>query len=282
MPDVNPRWQVLSRLWAGILLAALLCAPLAVLAQVQAGAEEVVDIATRPGVTQRLLLLRPTPAPRASVVLLAGGHGGLQIGTDGSLRWGHGNFLVRTRRLLAEQGFLVVLADAPSDRQHPPFLTGFRTSAEHVADMKAVLAWVRTQAAVPVWLAGTSRGTESAAFVATELALPDGPDGVQLSSTLLVDRHGLPVQRLPLSRIRVPVLVVHHQHDGCWATPYRDVAWLMAQFTAAPRTHLLAVTGGRNDGDPCAGMAYHGYNGIETEVVGPAAAWMLSHSVKPP
>jgi hypothetical protein len=136
---------------------------------------------------------------------------------------------------------------------------------------------VRLQAAVPVWLVGTSRGTESAAYVATELTGADGPDGVQLSSTLLVDKHGTPVSRLPLSRIRVPVLVVHHQDDSCWATPYREVAGLMAQFKAAPHTHLLAVTGGSNVGDPCAGMAHHGYNGIESLVVGQSVAWMLSH-----
>ena len=35
----------------------------------------VVDLPTRPGVTQRMLVITP-PEPKAAVVLLAGGHGG--------------------------------------------------------------------------------------------------------------------------------------------------------------------------------------------------------------
>ena len=56
----------------------------------------VVDLPTRPGVTQRMLVITP-PEPKAAVVLLAGGHGGLQIFPNGSFKWGEGNFLVRSR-----------------------------------------------------------------------------------------------------------------------------------------------------------------------------------------
>ena len=63
--------------------------------------QQVVDIPTRPGVTQRMLVLTP-PEPKAAVVLLPGGHGGLQIFANGSMKWGDGNFLVRTRQLFAE------------------------------------------------------------------------------------------------------------------------------------------------------------------------------------
>src|SRR4051812_1904833 len=86
------------------------CAPTA-WAQVP---QQVVDIPTRPGVTQRMLVLKP-PQPKAAVVLLAGGHGGLQIFPNGSMQFGGGNFLVRTRELFAERGLLVVIVDAPSD-----------------------------------------------------------------------------------------------------------------------------------------------------------------------
>ena len=106
------------------------------------------------------------------MILFAGGHGGLQISSSGSFKWGAGNFLVRTRQLFADQGLMVVVVDAPSDRQSAPFLGGFRQKAEHAADIKAVIAWAREQTKVPVWLVGTSRGTQSAAFVATELGDP--------------------------------------------------------------------------------------------------------------
>src|SRR4051812_23225325 len=113
-------------------------------------AERVVDVPTRPGVSQRLLVLSPQ-APKAAVVLFAGGHGGLHIYLNGSFNWGEGNFLVRTRQLFAGHDLLVVVVDAPSDRQGPPFLSGYRQRPEHAADIKAVVAWARELAKVPVW-----------------------------------------------------------------------------------------------------------------------------------
>jgi len=80
---------------------------------------------------------------------------------------------------------MVVVVDAPSDRQNPPDLSGFRGTPEHITDLKAVIAWLRKQADVPVWLVGTSCGTESAAFAATSLTGHDGPDGLVLTSTIL-------------------------------------------------------------------------------------------------
>ena len=87
--------------------------------------QRVVDIRTREGVTQRMIVIAPKE-PAATVILFAGGHGGLQISPSGSFGWGEGNFLVRTRQLFADSNLLVVVVDAPSDRQRPPYLGGFR------------------------------------------------------------------------------------------------------------------------------------------------------------
>lgn len=121
-------------------------------------AQKVVDIPTRPGVSQRMLVLSP-PAPKAAVVLIPGGHGGLRIMANGSLMWGDGNFLVRTRQLFAEQGLMVAVIDAPSDRQSPPYLGGLRQKPEHVADIRAVIAWLREQSKAPVcsWAPAAAR-----------------------------------------------------------------------------------------------------------------------------
>ncbi len=234
-----------------------------------------VDIPTRPGVTQRVLVLGPE-IPRATVVLFAGGHGGLRISADGRPAWGRGNFLVRTRTMFASHGLRVIVMDAPSDRQQPPHLSGFRQTPQHVADVKAVLAWARQQAAVPVWLVGTSRGTQSVAYVATELATSEGgPDGIVLSSTVLTDRSTRrAVPDMPLERIMVPVLVVHHRQDGCPVCKFADVLRLMKKLTAPARKELLAFDGGVNEGDPCQARAYHGYHGIEREVVAAMAGWI--------
>jgi hypothetical protein len=68
------------------------------------------------------------------------------------MKWGAGNFLVRTRQLFAEGGIMVAVVDAPSDRQSQPYLEGFRQTPEHVADLKAVIAWLREKANPPVWI----------------------------------------------------------------------------------------------------------------------------------
>jgi pimeloyl-ACP methyl ester carboxylesterase len=265
-------FKVLKTWFAGFLVA------LASLVQVQVQAQttqRVVDIPTRPGVTQRMLVLTPS-TPKASVILFAGGHGGLQIFPNGSFKWGEGNFLVRTRQLFADQGLTVAVVDAPSDRQSPPYLGGFRQKPEHAADIKAVIAWMREQSGVPVWLVGTSRGTQSAAYIATELPGPEGPDGIVLSSTILVDEKGRSVPDMPLGKIRIPVLVVHHEQDGCPLCAFANVPALMAKLDNAPKKELLAFKGGENKGDPCEAMAYHGFNGLDREVVPQIAGWILN------
>lgn len=254
-------------------LAGLACASAgAARAQVP---EQVVDILTRPGVTQRFLYLAPA-APKAAVVLYAGGHGGLRIFPNGSMGWGAGNFVVRTRQDFAAAGLAVAVVDAPSDRLSPPYLNGFRQGAEHAADARAVIAWVREHAKVPVWLVGTSRGTQSVAAIAIRLADGGGPDGIVLTSTILREERGRAVPQMELARLALPVLVVHHKDDGCKLCPVADTGMLMDRLTAAPRKELVVVSGGSNQGDPCEAMAYHGYNGIEPQVVQSIATWITA------
>ena len=262
----------LAGYWVSAFLAALV-------SQVQAQTtQKVVDVPTRPGVTQRMLVVSPptTTTAKAAVILIAGGHGGLQIFPNGSFKWGAGNFLVRTRQAFADRGLMVAVIDAPSDRQSPPYLAGFRQKPEHAADMKAAIAWMREQSKAPVWLVGTSRGTQSAAYVATELSGPEGPDGIVLSSTILTDGGGRPVPAMPLEKVRVPVLVVHHEQDACAHCSFADVPALMGKLESSPRKALLSFKGGENKGDACEAMAYHGFNGLEREVVQQIADWILA------
>ena len=238
--------------------------------------QRVVDIPARPGVTQRIMLLSPDN-PKSAVILFPGGHGGLQMSSNGSSKWGKGNFLVRTSDVFAAQGLLVAVVDAPSDRQSPPYLGGFRQKPEHVADIKAVIAWLKQQAKAPVWLVGTSRGTQSAAFIATQLPVAEGgPDGLVLTSTILSDDKGRPVPDMDLNKIAVPVLVVHHRQDGCKQTAHAELPRLMDKLSASPRKELLTFDGGQNRGDPCEAFAYHGFNGIERDVVIKVVEWVVA------
>jgi len=237
--------------------------------------QRVVDIPTRPGVTQRFLFEAP-PEPKAAVILFAGGHGGLQLDEAGAMRFGKGNFLVRSAPLFVAQQLAVAIIDAPSDRQSPPHLLGYRDTAEHAADIAAVIAWLRQTTQLPVWLVGTSRGTQSAAAAATRLRGSAGPNGIVLTSTLLVDRRDVPVTDMPVDTLQIPVLLVHHEQDGCRATLASDVPRLMAKLARVPKKELVTFRGGESHGDPCEARAYHGFNGIEKQVVERIAAWILA------
>lgn len=257
----------------------ILCALLAALAAASPAAAQntrTVDIPTRPGVTQRFLVITPEQ-PKAAVILFAGGDGGLSLSAEGGMQNLGGNFLVRSRQLFANQGFTTVVIDAPSDRQSYPFLSGQRQTAAHIADVKAVMAWLRAQAKIPVWLIGTSRGTLSAGYIATLLPPVDGgPDGIVLTATILRDSRSRTVPEMELDRIRIPVLVAHHRHDGCRGTLHSDLPLLMTRLTTPPRKELFVFEGGIDQGDPCQARAYHGFNGIEREVIDKIAAWITT------
>lgn len=258
----------------GLILAFLAALALSVASQSSAKiTERVVDIPTRPGVTQRFVLLTPED-PVAAVILFAGGHGGLQITSNGNFKWGENNFVVRSREHFAKNGLMVSIIDAPSDRQKPPYLGGFRQTSEHVADIKAVIAWLKMQVNIPVWLVGTSRGTQSAAYVATQLIDESGPDGLVLTSTMLTDTKGRPVPDMSIGKLEIPVLVVHHEQDGCKHCKFSDLPRLMEKLTATKRKQLIALRGGNNRGDPCKPFAHHGFNGIERNVVRKIARWI--------
>jgi len=51
---------------------------------------------------------------------------------------------------------------------------------------------------------------------------------------------------------------------------------LMRKLDGVPTKELIAVNGGQSRGDPCEAFAYHGYNGIEREVVDRIAGWIVS------
>jgi len=247
----------------------------AALGAIPAHAQQVIDLPTRPGVTQRLLVLAPANA-KAAVILFTGGDGLLGLDATGRLQRG-GNFLVRSRQLFADQGLVTVVVDAPSDKQRYPHLSGQRQNADHVADIRAVMDWLRGQHKLPLWLIGTSRGTQSAAFIATQLAPAEGgPDGIVLTATILRDPRSRAVPEMALEKLRIPVLVAHHRADECRVCLFSDMPLLMNRLAHLQRKDLLVFEGGLNVGDPCEARAWHGFNGIEQDVVAQIARWITA------
>jgi pimeloyl-ACP methyl ester carboxylesterase len=268
---MSRRFLCISSL-AGLLLAAPAIAQPA----------QVIDLPTRPGVKERMLVIEPDQ-PSAVLLLMTGGSGHIGINDNGSMR-NEGNFLVRSRALFVQRGYSVVLLDVPSDHDRPPYLREtFRESDEHAADVGAAIAWARGKWGLPVWLVGTSRGTQSAAYAGTVLTGASAPDGLVLSSTILAAGRlpaAPPVQQLALEKLHIPVLVVHHEQDQCQVTPPSLLPALMSKLPPAT-SKLLTYQGGRSVGNACEAFAFHGYNGIEDKVVADIAAFVAANPGAP-
>ncbi len=250
--------KAMSRRWRLTLVA--LC--LATAVSRMAVAQERVDLPTRPGVIQPIYVT-VARAPWASVILFPGGSGAV-----GAVR---NNFLIRVAPKFAEAGIMVAISDAPSD--HSSGLdTQFRASDAAAVDTAAITAFLKTRAAVPVWLVGTSRGSISAANAAVRLGSPRIA-GVVLTSSVWSGG----MEAVPLDKMRVPVMIVHNRDDSCGASPFAGATQAYNALGATPMRALLPVSGGALRGNPCDAMSPHGYLGIEDQVVSPVVAWIKAH-----
>ena len=238
-----------------------------------------VSLKTRPLVFQRFILMRPRN-PVASVILFAGGAGTLGLKESrGALIMNEYqcNFLIRTRSDFADHGFMVAAVDAPSDRQYGMH-DGFRNSGDHLEDIEAVISFLKNEAKVPIWLIGTSRGTESAAYIATEAK--EAINGLVLTSSMTVpNRRGRTVTSLSLGRITVPTLIVAHENDACEFTPHFGAKQISTRLTNAPKVEVKYFSGGYAPASgPCDAMSAHGFYGIEKEVVAYIADFIKANS----
>lgn len=261
-------WERAGRFAVLVGSALLAFAPLA------EAAERIVTIESRPGITVDVAVLAPDGEPVAVAVLFAGGEGNLGL-WRGSLGGGR-NFLIRSRKLFAAHGMLVLSVDAPSDRRAGGVMN-IRDTAAHRTDIAAVVAWVRRQTAAPVWLLGNSTGTISVAYLAAALEV----DGAVLTSSFTEPSrlNRATVLDAPLDRVRTPALIVHHRGDGCDHTPLHATERIKSRLRAAPKVEIMLFDGGDPPrSGPCDALAQHGFLGIEKQVVDAIAGWIKAQA----
>lgn len=193
-------------------------------------------------------LLMP-PKPHGAVVLLAGSDGRIGVGADGSIARG-GNQLVRTRNAYAARGLAVLVPEG---------------------DVNVAAAVEMMAHYGPVTLIATSRGTQRAA---RGIAAGARPAKLVLTSGFLSDASG---DRENVANILgspaalPPTLVIEHRLDGCKRTLPAGVEPFLAW--AKGKARVVWLDGGQSEGNPCEAMAYHGFNGIDGDVVAAAAAF---------
>jgi len=230
---------------------------------VLAGSAGLERIDTRPGVKVSFYYMKRDGA-KATVLLVSGGDGDIKIknGVPTSK-----NFLVRSRELFASNGLNVAVFDKKDSL--------FRCSTEHIEDLRILAAYLKKDAKVPVWIIGTSMGTISATAVATGVT-NDELAGIVLTSSI-TSREAGAVTFQKLDAIQIPVLLVHHEFDACRICEPGDVSEIFRRLKNAKIKKEIYFSGGSvPKGNPCQALHYHGFVGIEKEVVDKISAWITN------
>ena len=231
------------------------------------------------GGSERVLLLSPDQAlgqPKATVVLFPGGDGIIKLGSDGSIGE-PSNFLVRSRIHWVERGYAVLIPDAPPG----PGLTGRRMSNSYAAAVAALVSFAKQTIPEPVWLVGTSQGTNAVANGASHLTHGEIA-GIILTSPITEPGAAKDLKETVfdanLAAINVPVFIVSHSDDSCSMTPPGDQAKLKAAFTGSPFAKAILVSGGKPAvSQPCEAEAPHGFYGVEVETIKHMVSFIAAH-----
>jgi predicted esterase len=236
-------------------------------------ADELINLPTRAGVTSSYWWM-PRDKAKANLILLSGGAGGMgyRDGTPQSQ-----NFLIRSRDHFAtgnpNAAFNVALLGNASDmRQLDPAL---RARADHVQDIAAVIAHIRARNSAPIWLVGTSQGTISAAAAAIELG--DKVDGIVLSASYTAFKTPTSVPKQAIDKIRVPVMVISHEKDGCSVTRPDENKYIIDKLKNARVKKSVLLSGGQDPtGDACEALHWHGFINFEAQASKAITDWIIN------
>ena len=192
--------------------------------------------------------------------------------------WGrYDGLFPATRIILRQMGMGGVVIRSPSSfSKVPPY---FRETKKHNQDIDAVIRFLRKK--YPnnqLWISGSSWGATSAANVATGTA--EGVNGVILFSSVsreLNQAGAGPITKFPLSKLKVPVLAIHHKSDSCFGTEPHIANDIVRLARNAPVKKAIYFEGGKASGDPCRNGHHHGYNGILGEVWTEVGKWVVAN-----
>lgn len=224
----------------------------------------------------RAILLKPQK-PVASVILLVGGHGQMDIAPNGAIKWGRGNQLVRTRSEYVKQGFAVLVPDiAPDWKGEKNPVWGYRWNPKHGADIGALVAYMRT-IAEPVVVVGTSRAAVTAGVT---LLVNEGkrrPDLLVLTAPMLMPFEDQPSFQKAITaradRAQMPMLVIGNKKDECKFTSPASIE-AFREWRGQDKLDVILLDGPQGTGHPCEAQAAHGFVGIDDQVVRAVSEWI--------
>jgi hypothetical protein len=232
-------------------------------------------------VMQRALLAKPGASMQTALLWFRGKPGIVKIDRS-TTRHPHLGPLRQHQRLLFQAGIALVVVDCPSDQLEPTHAWSdgcddeYRESAQHADDVRSLIAVLRGKHGLSrFFIMGHSKGTMSSRWLAAHLGkeIAGSIHSASINvSTRVVTRGHLAAGAIP--RITAPMLHIHHERDGCMATPYTPVA-------RYAQGNLVTVRGGSPAGDPCGGQHFHSYGGREEALVRAVVDWIANGKVTP-
>jgi len=210
----------------------------------------------------------PEQKPRAILVMFIGGDGGLNLVTRGSLSGV--NVLIRMRPALEAAGMTLLYVDIP-DRQFS------RSDAEYARSVGKIIEQ-ENSAKLPVFVAGISRGSISAANVASRVPV----SGMILLSAVTGSTYDGTVRDAPVADISAPSLLLIHNRDACVSSGSESALRSFARDMKKSSSTIVVLEGGRDESSgvgrtaACHPKSYHGFNGIDTNVAGTIMKWISS------
>jgi dienelactone hydrolase len=207
-----------------------------------------------------------TAKPKAVVLLFIGGDGLLDLKPDGSTT--KENPLNRSAGLWQQYGINSVLVDSPYDLGDAR-RGNVRGKAEHLSRVESVVKYYKNKFNVPVWIFGHSMGTVTAIQFANQSERSGAVTGIIIAGTHIGENLSASFNK--------PVMAIHHQKEACPATPISASESIIKGRSKETKSELVMIDGGENVGKVCMGLAYHGFNKVEDQMVSAAAKFILAN-----
>jgi dienelactone hydrolase len=207
-----------------------------------------------------------TSKPKAVVLLFIGGDGVLDLKPDGSTT--KQNPLNRSAQLWKSYGINSVLVDSPYDLGDAR-RGNVRGKSQHLTRVESVVQYYKNKFNVPVWIFGHSMGTVTAVQFANQSERSASVSGIIIAGTHIGENLS--------NNFSKPVMAIHHQKEACAATPISASESIIKRRSKETKSELVMIDGGEDVGLPCMGLAYHGFNKVEDQMVGAAAKFILAN-----
>ena len=177
-----------------------------------------------------------------------------------------GNFLIRSRRHLADESIAILTIDCQSE-SGDICSSSYQASNERQAHVQKLMNEVKKRYPTiqEVWLVGTSMGTISSSFMPAYA--PRAYAGA-IHTAAITEPYARNSYRelinFDYKKSGAPQFFIHHKDDPCYLTTWSGAKSISDKYGVP----LITVFGGSNfQGNPCNAFTEHGFRGKELEVM---------------